>query len=491
MTADAPARVRRKNPYVGPRAFRADEALYGRERECRELTDLLIAERIVLVHSPSGAGKTSLIQSRVIPRLTREGFTVSPVLRVNTLSTKPVANRWVYSVVLGLVGEDGLDEWPGLENATIPDVLNRLDSQAPGTERVLVFDQFEEILRIEPTDWHGQTEFFEQLGAALVDGSRWALFSMREDFVGGLDRYVCYLPGHLRTWYRLDFLQKDAALRAIQKPAEDWGAKFTDEAAEQLFDDLARVDVEVPNRELEKSVGPYVEPVHLQVACHRLWRALKNERSPQPVKMITADDVTNFAEIDTTLAGFYSDAVTDVVAETHVDERTLRDWFEKELITVERWRSQTRRGPSCSPVDVATVLGALEDRYLIRSDRRAGVIWYELTHDRLINPVLRSNKDWRRTNLHWIQYRAYEWDRKGRDDTYLLPRDLLAEAQVWLLTHRNDSRDLDCQFINESRERNGQTILLRRLNRLSQLVILLIVVVIVEAAVILYLMPTT
>jgi hypothetical protein len=49
----------RPNPYVGPRAFRTGEALYGRGRELNELMNLLIAERIVLLHSPSGAGKSS------------------------------------------------------------------------------------------------------------------------------------------------------------------------------------------------------------------------------------------------------------------------------------------------------------------------------------------------------------------------------------------------------------------------------------------------
>jgi hypothetical protein len=44
------------NPYVGPRAFGSDDRLYGRDRETRELFDLLIAERIVLLHLPSGAG---------------------------------------------------------------------------------------------------------------------------------------------------------------------------------------------------------------------------------------------------------------------------------------------------------------------------------------------------------------------------------------------------------------------------------------------------
>jgi hypothetical protein len=52
--------AKRKNPYVGPRAFRSGEDLPGRDFEIRELTDLLIAERITLLHAPSGAGKTSL-----------------------------------------------------------------------------------------------------------------------------------------------------------------------------------------------------------------------------------------------------------------------------------------------------------------------------------------------------------------------------------------------------------------------------------------------
>jgi ABC-type lipoprotein export system ATPase subunit len=56
------------NPFVGPRAFRRGEPLYGRDNEMLDLVDLLIAERVVLVYSPSGAGKTSLIQAALIRR---------------------------------------------------------------------------------------------------------------------------------------------------------------------------------------------------------------------------------------------------------------------------------------------------------------------------------------------------------------------------------------------------------------------------------------
>ena len=63
----------RPNPYPGPRSFQQGERLYGRERETAELLDLLIAERIVLLYSPSGAGKTSLVQAALIPELTARG----------------------------------------------------------------------------------------------------------------------------------------------------------------------------------------------------------------------------------------------------------------------------------------------------------------------------------------------------------------------------------------------------------------------------------
>jgi hypothetical protein len=37
----------------------------------------------------------------------------------------------------------------------------------------------------------------------------------------------------------------------------------------------------------------------------------------------------------------------------------------------------------------------LEKKYLIRKEERSGAEWYQLTHDRLIKPILDSNKKWK------------------------------------------------------------------------------------------------
>ena len=103
--------------YVGPRPFQTGEALYCRDRETSELVSLLISRRLVLLHAPSGAGKTSLIQAKLVPELRDEGFEVPTyrlpehpvpqpvIIRVNLkseASNPPGVNRYVLSTLLSL-----------------------------------------------------------------------------------------------------------------------------------------------------------------------------------------------------------------------------------------------------------------------------------------------------------------------------------------------------------------------------------------------------
>ncbi|HAE58668.1 MAG TPA: hypothetical protein DCG54_03945, partial [Anaerolineae bacterium] len=83
MPENAETVISRPNPYVGPRPYRRGETLYGREQESAELADLLIAERIVMMYSPSGAGKSSLLNASLIPSLEENSFDVLPVMRLS------------------------------------------------------------------------------------------------------------------------------------------------------------------------------------------------------------------------------------------------------------------------------------------------------------------------------------------------------------------------------------------------------------------------
>src|SRR4051794_35021039 len=139
---DAPSQSRR-NPWVGPRALRGGELLPARERETSELTDLLIAERVVLLHAPSGAGKTSLIQAGVVPRLKREwlpqnrSFRPTIMLRVKTPAPKGrvVHNRYVHSIALDLLPDRNPTD---LEHLTLPEAVGEAFDSSTGALPVLL-----------------------------------------------------------------------------------------------------------------------------------------------------------------------------------------------------------------------------------------------------------------------------------------------------------------------------------------------------------------
>ena len=106
------------NPYIGPRAFQYGEQIYGREHETGKLVNLIVAERIVLLYSPSGAGKTSLIQAALIPRMAKMKFQVLPMVRISQASPETFdgngsVNRYVFSTLLSL--EEGLPETQQIE----------------------------------------------------------------------------------------------------------------------------------------------------------------------------------------------------------------------------------------------------------------------------------------------------------------------------------------------------------------------------------------
>lgn len=275
------------NPYVGPRSFAYGERLYGRDRELAELSDVLIAQRIVLLYSPSGAGKSSLLEAALRPKLEQFDFQVLPTIRVGhepppSFDGLVVRNRYMLSTLLSLEeGRTTADHLSPQQLNEIPleDYLTRWKSVLPANngaksqEPCLFFDQFEELFTLDPTDFEQKAAFLSEVGVALRDRSRWALLAMREDFIALLDPYLALVPKRLSSRFRLDLLGVEAARTAMRLPAQRQGVAFSTDAANHLIDDLRRVRVQRGAQVIEE-LGPYIEPVQLQVVCRQLWSSL-------------------------------------------------------------------------------------------------------------------------------------------------------------------------------------------------------------------------
>ena len=92
---------------------------------------------------------------------------------------------------------------------------------------------------------------------------------------------------------------------------------------------------------------PYVEPVQLQVVCLRLWDRLGPSKTRSASRTSRAQGT-----VDTALSMYYAQQVADVARRTGVSERSIRDWFDPQLIVEQRFRGQAREGPQDSIDDV-------------------------------------------------------------------------------------------------------------------------------------------
>jgi WD40 repeat protein len=414
-------------PYVGPRTFREGERLHGRAQELEELVDLLISERIVLLYSPSGAGKSSLLYAGLVPEMKRRGFRVHPVLRVNNLGAL---------------------------------ALDTLLEKEPNGE-LLIFDQFEEIITSDPLNYAAKEQFFKQIGSALRDSNRWALFAMREDYLAAIDRYRRWVPTRLSNTYRLDFLSLQASYEAMQAPARTKGIVFTDEAAKQIADDLSEVNVPKAGGGTAKELGEYIQPVQLQVVCLRRWQEL-----PEGTTTILPTSQKQIGSV--ALADYYADTVAAVAKISAIPERDIRNWFDDQLITVIRTRAQVPIGEEVSGDLKNTAIAPLVEAHLVRSDESRGAKWYELAHDRLIEPVLKNNEEWRKKNLSLLQREAELWDEQRRPPDRLLRAASLADAREWaaankLLPREQDFLDASIGAEDRRLKELRQTKIMRRL----------------------------
>jgi hypothetical protein len=290
----------KKNPYIGPQPFQQeDESLFfGRNTESNELFSFIFAHRALLLYAQSGAGKTSLMNASVIPKLRNEGFEVLPVARVgisgeDILNADDISNIYAYNTLLHWSGEN--ENPVDLSQSTITGFLGKEDHP-----RLLVFDQFEELFTTSIERWKDRKAFVKQLAEALKNDPFLRLvLVIREDYLAQIDPLTPYLPEKLRARYRLERLKAPQALQAIVNPLEGYDRSFADGVTEKLIQDLLKIKVDTMDGKSKEVDGEFIEPVQLQLVCHSLWNKM-----PADVKLITKDHLKAFSDIDKVLSEF-------------------------------------------------------------------------------------------------------------------------------------------------------------------------------------------
>jgi PAS domain S-box-containing protein len=246
--------------------------------------------------------------------------------------------------------------------------------------RLLIFDQFEEVFFAHPQHWQERRKYFQQLGDALeTDPLTKAVFVLREDYIAELDPFSDEIPDAFGMRFRLERLNRDAALRAVKGPMEQTGRRFVKGVAERLVHDMAVERVQTGKKVIDIP-GEYVEPVQLQIVCHKLWETNTTEISSVNLRH----------KVSGYLSDFYSDVVRQTAQHQSFNEQHIRDACQQYLITSIGTRNKVYQDEWAQAIP-EPIIHELKERYLVYSQYSMGTTWYELTHDLFVNAIIESN----------------------------------------------------------------------------------------------------
>jgi hypothetical protein len=176
--------------------------------------------------------------------------------------------------------------------------------------------------------------------------------------------------------------------------------------------------------------GQFVEPVQLQVVCYQLWSRLSLQTGwSMSTSSITDEDLgavagsKKLAEfVNQALREYYEQALRTVLQTpgVGVSEREVREWFSNKLLTPSGTRALVLQGSQDTGGLPDAVVKLLDAQFLIRAEPRGNSNWYELAHDRLIEPIHESNAAWLAGFLSPWQQQAALWNAQHRPAGMLL-----------------------------------------------------------------------
>lgn len=241
------------NPYKGLLEYRLSDAeiFFGRDDDIREVLQHLDHGLITILHSESGAGKTSLLQAGISSRLIATGhlpiylrpYNISPILALKQAFLP------------------NLDLTPVLAKASLRDFLWQICKVLESSIRIyILLDQFEEFFT--QVDEPNRADFVRELAQCLDDPTlnvRWVM-SLRSEYFASLADFRPRIRNPFENDYRLNRLTRAEAQAAVTKPAERRGIDFEPGLIETILDDLG---------------GNEISPPEVQLVCSALYEGLE------------------------------------------------------------------------------------------------------------------------------------------------------------------------------------------------------------------------
>jgi hypothetical protein len=409
----------KRNRFPGAKPFTVDdkEVFYGRRDDIERVYELLKMKRVLVLYSESGIGKSSLVNAGLIPKYqglktgnqflaVKIRFGLSPVVETKeiseTLLLKIIDELRLFKTLLKyenlpLTGEIKNSLWYALKIF-----------EKNGINVLLIFDQFEEAF----TYSCGQLDFFKEQVSSLFSGipknldlaitakiklveeqsleqteliqleenlkfiyaslNTQILFVIREEKLGLFNSFADYFPDILKDTYKLLPLSRSGATEAIKLPAGKIGNFKT-----PPFTFSQPAILRLLNRLAEKN--DIYDPFTIQLTCRYIEKTLIDAANK---RQIEEEDIP---EVGIIVKDFIDGVWKALPRQLHKNIDSYKEIIETKLISPDIEKRISVHEGNWINSDVVTVLLS---EGLIKRDRRGGADYIELSHDRLIKPLL-------------------------------------------------------------------------------------------------------
>ena len=479
--------IEHKSRYPGALPFRDDpidrKIFFGRDQETTHLFHMLLTEDLVVFYAKSGMGKTSLINAGLTDLLRLKGFcplmcrvyapgnTIDPTKKghVDNLPLNDLLTTIEQSIKQN-INNDFITEFePGITD-TLWEYFKTIELWRKDDKKgylllkpVLILDQFEELFT--QYDSEDRIPFIKQLGDLIrgsipstvikrkklsknTDQVSFPLYSdsppvvkilitLRENALGYLAELSDHIPSIRRCEFRLTPMNRNNAQLAIEKPANIESDDFytppfiyekntLNEMLEFLSD---------PENENKDSIGKEIEPYQLQLLCHTIEKKVASKQSESHSgKIIVDQKITGGKEgMLNVIKHFYSDIINEIQKQNvrscvlNLIENGLLSGLDRRLsLAKEQINSQFKVSDD--------ILNDLVLKRLLRAEYRLNQNYYELSHDTLIKPIRKLQKEReKQEELEEISRRAFRYFIKQNKKVLICLGCLLLSLIIWQL----------------------------------------------------------
>lgn len=406
--------------YPGTRPFQEEDRnlFFGRKKDIEKLTELIVLEKMVVLFSKSGYGKSSLLNAGVIPRLKEVENLETLTIRLNDPERYPVEllcfhleNKIAQSTFLESKFNVSV-ELPDDISAKLWYYAKSIQlAQKDAQEIVLIFDQFEELFNYSPDQVKDfayelaillnpnlipsvrslfkqktatSKDYFtkEEANLLLEPLHLKVVFSLRSDRISLLHQLKESIPAVFKKTYELLPLNVEQAREALLEPAGKEG-----DFASPMFT-YAEDAISLILNSLKDKENEWIETFQLQLICQHAEELIIGKVSPDSERLeLTAEELGNPEDI---FENHYNTIIGNLPPDSQHIARIL---IEDKLII------GGNRVPLPESVIIeehkitADLLKTLVDKRLLRSEpNTVGGLSFELSHDTLVAPIQKTAK---------------------------------------------------------------------------------------------------